>query len=634
MKSLPDLFLGLGKFFKRETPDETTIWGDVLKPPYPADALRVRAQDIQDFQQFRSLAEKMNRTFDAATTDNFTQDFKGSYGSPNTEMFPSSYTMRARGRSLANNTAHGKGLMRVYADNVVGDDPFELEMGIGSKQADGSFKEDTEKNEAIEKWWKRLCRKENFTIRKNMDFMEAMRVVEMARAHPGSVICREHFDYPSEFGFAVDFLEQDRLQEQYVGKSGPESRFGAGNPIRASREYHKRWNYPVAYWILTRHPGEFFGQTPSWEEGQAKNFREQVPASEIIEFCNLRMRPEQDIGATELDATILPLWRIHQYDKSLTLSSIASASKPFWIEEANPTGMELPSAFREMLENWKLNGGGSGDENNPAAAQSGSGTPVQKVSPASREKLPPGFSLKQADPRFPIEAAHEFRLDNLRDVSTATVGSYQQVTGDYQNLGFIAGLMSQQAFQRNMRVRQKSLIEDLRRLFRDALKSSIMAGYFDKRGQNISIMQIEEYVDAAKFKGQQWPFINPLVEMQTLILGCEAGHLTRQQVQDQLPSGMKFSELKAVLEQEMKDLDAAGLPFGKEEATEPGISKQGDEPPGGDKPIPCESDDGGKAKAPSKSKVARPTSRAAGWRRGNIDETTMQLIEHSNNGVH
>ena len=597
---------------------------------------RAQQEKVETYDDFRNLAVTMNRNFDAAATDNFTQDFKGSYLSANAEMFPATYTSRARGRSLVNNTPHAKGLMRVYADNVVGDDPFELEMEVGKKSADGNFIEETETNEAIEKAWKRFCRKENFTTGKRMDFMEAMRVVEMGRAHPGTVICQEHFNFRgNEFGFAVRLLEQDRLQETYTGESGDNSRFGKGNPIRASREYDKDTDEILAYWILNRHPSEIYAQTNVFPAGIID--RIQIPASEIIEFSNLRMRPEQDIGMTELDATIKPLWRLYQFGKSLTLSSIASASKPWWIEEALPTGQELPSEIKELIENYQLNGGSSGDNGkNPAQLQTGNGTPIVKIIPGSREKLPAGMTMKQADPKFPIEGADEFQKNNEREISVATHGSYQQLTGDYQSLGFIAGLMSQQAFQRNMRVRQKSLIEDLRRLFRDWLKSAILARYFDQRGQDILLSRLEEYVDGAKFKGQQWEFVNPLVEAQTLILLCEAGHLTRQDVQDRLTQGKKFSELKAILKQEYEELADAGLPYGQAEATEPGVNKEGDAAPGMEKPEPAESGEGGKAKAPSKAKVARPKTRTARSyatrQRGEIDATTSRLIDHSMNG--
>jgi lambda family phage portal protein len=612
------------------------ITGAALRSPYPDEALRVRAQDIRDFQEFRSLAEKMNRSYDAASGDNFTADFKLTTGSANTEMLPGKYSVRARARTLAKDTPHGKALMRVYADNVVGDDPFELEMEVGSFQtdtgADGkkstTFVEDDETNTAIETAWRRYIRSENFTVRQNMDFMQAMRIVEMSRAREGSVVCRLHPEYTfNEFGFAVDLLEEDRLQEQYMGISPQDGRFGGGNPIRASIEYHPKYNFALAYWLLNRHPGEFFGINQTWQDARGKSFREQVPATEIIHFNNLRNRAEQDIGMTELDATVLPLWRIHQYDKSLTLSSIASASKPWWIEEKMPTGQELPSEIRELVENYKLNGGG-----NAGLATPGSGTPVQTIKPGNREKLPAGMELKQADPKFPIEAAHEFRNDNLRDVSTGTFGSYQQLSGDYQNLGFIAGLMSQQAFQRNVRVRQKTLAEDLRTLFRAWLNATIKSGYFEKRGQDILMSRLEEYVDAHKFKGQQAEFVNPLVQAQALILLEEAHHMSRQDVQDALPNGKKVDKLFAQIAQEEKEAESAGVELNAI-ATEPGVNKEGQNPPGTDLPTKPGTEAGASGDIPPKSKVQSPRTSAV-RRRGEIDATTLALIASSQNGDH
>jgi len=612
---------------------KTGISGAALKAPYAPESMRASAQSVRDFQEFRHMVEKMNRSYDAQTVDNFTRDLRGTYGSATSEIIPAKSATRARGRTLTKDTAHGKGINRVYADNVVGDDAFELEMEVGKTLADGSFEEEKETNRAIEAAWQKACRKENFTVRKNMSFMESMRVVEMARVHPGSVIGRMYTNYPyNEFGFAIDLLEEDRLQEQFNGISGTESKFGRGNPIRASIEYHPVYNFPLAYWILTRHPGDFFGQTTS---NNAQVLREQVPASKIIHFNNLLTRPEQDMGMTELDATILPLWRIHQYDKSLTLSSIASASKPWWIEEAKPTGLELPGELQELVENWRLNGGGGAGGGDIVKAQQGGGNPTTTLTPASREKLPPGMTLKQADPRFPIEAAHEFRNDNLRDISAGTFGSYQQLSGDYQNLGFIAGLMSQQAFHRNVKVRQKSLAEDLRTLFRNWLQSAILKGYFDKLGVNVTLNRLEEYVDGATFKGQQAEFVNPLVQAQALILLNESKHLTRQGVQDALPSGMKIDKLVKQFAQERKEFIDAGLPDPDAEiATEPTLNHEGANATGTELPEPTAGGEGGSAQVPPKSKKQTPRSLKMPRQRGTIDDTTRSLIDMSQNGHH
>ena len=148
--------------------------------------------------------------------------------------------------------------------------------------------------------------------------------------------------------------------------------------------------------------------------------------------------------------------------------------------------------------------------------------------------------------------------------------------------------------------------------------------------------RLEEYVDGAKFKGQAWEFVNPLVEAQTLILLCEAGHLTRQDVQDRLTQGKKFSELKAILKQEFEELAEAGLPYGQAEATEPGVNKEGDSPPGTEKPEAAGTQEGGNAQPTPKSKKALPKSRTARSyatrQRGEIDATTSRLIDHSMNG--
>ena len=469
-----------------------------------------------------------------------------------------------------------------------------------------------------------------------MSAMESWRVVEASLVREGSIICRKHRNYPfNEFGFAVDFLEEDRLQEQFVGKSGNDGRFGVGNPIRASIEYHPKYNFPLAYWLLVRHPGEFFGQAPALYDGSARSFREQVPADEIIHFNNLRDRAEQDVGMTELDSTIQPLWRIHQYEKALTLSSIASAAKPFWLEQREPTGLLLPSD-PSHIEGMGYDNGAIAQQEIPDAQdgvqpqQTGGYPPTNAVVPAARESLPPGYTQKQADPKFPIEAAHDFILDNIRAIAVGAGVSYQHASGDFQNLGFIAGLMCQIPFQDNCRVRQNNLIDGgVDEIFAEWLKSAILIGYFDKSGENVPLSRLDEFLAAAHFKGRGWAFVNPLVQAQALILLNEAGHLTRQQVQNQLPDGMSFEKLVQEFKNEFDEMEENDLPFGKEEATEPGINKQGSDSPGSTKPVPAGTEQGGSADIPPKSKVQSPRSRN---RRLRIDNNTVIAMSMNGDG--
>lgn len=569
----------------------------VMKPEYMA-AYRSIEEQAADWNK------RQSRAYDAGITTNYNMDLRGTYGAPNTEIFPFKYKTRANARSLEKDTPHGKAVIRTFGDNVVGDDPFELEMGL--KKADGKT-DDDEVNDGIEEAWNKYCWSENFTIAGNMSAAEAWRIIEMENACVGNTIMKLHpgFEY-NEFGFAVELQEEDRLQETYVGVSGEDSMFGPGNPIRASIEYHPKYiTRPIAYWILTRHPGEAYAMTAA---GYPKTYREQWPASKIILWQNLKTRAEQDLGMTELDATTQPLWRNYQYDKALVIAAMNACVKAFVIEKKLPTGMQLPVELAndpEAQRVWLGNGlAGTGAVNSGAAVrQNGAATPATVLRPGQERQLEWGQEAKILDPQFPVEAAHEFRQDNLRDIAAGSGTTYQHISGDYQNLGFIAGLMCQQPFQRYMRIRQNHFIENLRKLFREWLRNAILKGYFDRKGVDVEMSRLEEYVEAAKFKGQQWEFVNPLVQAQALIILCEAGHISRQQVQDMLPRGLRLKKLVAALENEAKMLEDAGLQYDDSDVTRPTISKG---EPGQTVP---QAGEGGE-QAPAKQRPANPVRRA------------------------
>lgn len=587
--------------------------GRSLRPPMRA----ITPEHMRDFRRAQDLVDKMTRSYEAARDDGYNADFRGTYGSANTEMLPSRSKMRARARTLAKDTAHGKAIVRAFKNNVVGDDPFRLDMRVGKTEpGTGKFIEEEETNRVIEAGWRRFGRPENFTVRRDMSRTEAFMMMVGSAVTVGSVIVRHHeyFEH-NEFGYAVELLEEDRLQESYLGRSPAEGMFGPGNPIRASVERHPVYQFPLAYWLLSRHPGEFYSQPLFGAADAPQNFRVQVPANSITHFNNLRDRPEQDFGVTELDATMMPLWRIHQYDKSLTLASIASSAKAWWIEKEFPTGVELPEGVREML----MNGGASGAERGAAAAQQGDGGgPAHEVKPADRETLPFGFKMKQADPKFPIEGADEFRKSNARDIAIGVGLSYQDVSGDFQNLGFAAALMCQIPKQDNCKVHQNNMVDVVvRNVFRKWLRSWILS---PKAPPGLMMSRLEEYVDAASFKAKRWAFVNPLVQAQTLILMLDAGIMSPQQVQDQLPDGVSIEDLYAQIAEARDEADKHDLTFASganqmdATTTEPGDDPQDPEKPG--------------EGAPKKKKTGNPVRH----RRARIDPAVLRLIDQNTNG--
>lgn len=582
---------------------------------------------------------KMTRMYAAGMVDEYNADFIPTYGAPNTEILPSIYSVRARMRTLMKDTPQGRAIKRSYMSNVVGPNPFKLDMRYGTwevsdgKQLDGttkkqrSFRINDETNNAVEEFWEWFGKAQNLHTRKLYCWLEANLIVEGETVEAGGVVCRLYNGYPyNEIKFAVDFLETDRLQEQFCGFSGADGKFGAGNPIRGSIEYDKQWGFPVAYWLLTRHPGEFFAQTPTWDEDRAKNFRIQVPASQIIYVSNIRDRAEQDIGMCEAASAVQTIWRNQQFDKALTLCAIACHIRAFVLEKDSPTGMEMPAEIKELVTNFMANypggpqniGGSNADVNNPVETQQDVGTKAVTDRPGQWTTYPPGTKAKIIGSEFPTAESHMFREDNARLGASGAGVSYTDYTGDFQNMGFIAGLMSQVPSHRWYTIRQNHRKENwIEPLFRAALKAAITTGWFDRRGYGfISITKLDDYLQAAKFKGQKWPFVNPLIEIQTLILAMEAGFKSPQQVQDELPDGIAIEDLYKMYSEANQEAENNGLDFSSGDVTRPQISKG---EPGQKVPNPNSPTEGG-AQPPPKSKTPNPLRNGHSGHRPVFDE--------------
>jgi len=382
--------------------------------------------------------------------------------------------------------------------------------------------------------------------------------------------------------------------------------------------------------LLTRNPGDFF--TPGLNDTE-KVYRKRYDADEVILFSNLRERPEQDRGMSNLAAAMPAQWKKEQYARSLTVAAICSCIRAFVIEKKMPTGIEMPpelqNAWRNVMAN--MSGGGQGG-NDPAQKQQGVGQGMKTLKPGQERELPWGYEAKVLAPEFPIEAAHEFIQDLLREIAVGTDVPFQELSGDYQNLGFMAALSCKQPFQRKMRVRQNVFKEDLRRIFKNALRQSIMIGWFDRNcepalADKILLSRLDEFVDAHEFKAQQFEFINPLVQMQGLIIGNDSKHLTDQQVQDALPRGQKIEKHYLQLARERKMKLKLGLPLNEEPA----------EPDPNSKPEPGELEEGGAGATPASQKVGKPKSRSISTpssRAARIGVTSEILHEMSANGEH
>lgn len=516
------------------------------KQPLTGSVIRSATARPRDAEILRTIGDRVTRMYDAAMTNNLNGDFSTTVGSANAEILTSLYLARGRSRTLVKDNPYAKGIVRTMRNNIVGHDPFRLEMKVGKKDAKGKFTPETETNEKIQAAWKKAGSKKNCTVRKDMSRLEMYHAVIASVVRDGSLLARHHRSFPNNsFGYAIELIDIDRLQESYMGKSQD------GNVIRFSIE-RDRFNAPVKYWILTRHPGDLFQTNPP-----ASNvMREGVDAENIIHFNNIRERPEQDVGFPELDSIIQRLHRIDQFDIAHVTAAIYSACKSIWIERVAPTANEY-QADGESREGQKLS----------------------NVEPSTAEILPDGYQAKQLDPKFPLETGPDFKKDQLRGVGAGSGVAYHTLANDLSSVNFSSGRLGENAQRDEFMVRQELMIEDFVRLhFNEWLKYAILSGEVE-----LPLSRLEEFQEAAEFNGRRWSYINPLQDAQADVLRIEAGLDSRDNVIINSERGGDVETVNAEIANGKDSDEEFGLDFSGADPTLPTV-KKGE--PGQEMPAP------------------------------------------------
>lgn len=457
---------------------------NVVKPSH-AEAIRKSPDN-------RLPGHRKLRMYDAATTTNLNVDFPVSITSANAETLTSISATRARARRLVRDNPYAWGVENSYCNNVAGDEPFQLEMKVGKYDADGKFEEEVETNRIIEQAWKEAGRPENCCASRNISRLELYHMAIASVIRDGGILFRHRRAYPqNKFNYAVEPIEADRL-DHFWNRPANET----GNEIQFSIEMDE-WHAPVAYWILTRHPGDIFAYSNS------PRYRERVPAQDIIAFFDLRKRAGQYVGMSRFAPIIQRLHRMDQYDVAEMTAAIVSAIKVGFFTKTNTADQYT----------------GDGEDEN--------GLKIDKVEAGINfEELPDNYDLKQFDPKHPVEAYPAFTRQNLCSVGQGVGLAASTVGGDYSNMSFSTGRLEKLPERDTFRVLQehtkKSFVHPH---FNEWLKYAILSGSL-----KLPISRLEEFQNAAFFHAHRWPYINPLQDAQADILRIEAGLDSRSRV--------------------------------------------------------------------------------------------------------
>ncbi len=443
-----------------------------------------------------------------AIVDRLSTDWRLSSASGNQEIRADIRELRRRARALFRDDAYVTAAVREFVQNIVGEQgirPHPRNTGADGKPAEKA-------NKALVDAFKLWGRKKTTSTDKRLSWVAMQDRIVESWVIDGEAFIRKHKGFRNAFGFALELIDPDLLDEQMNKEA--DSR---GNAIVMGVEIDA-WSAPVAYHFWSHHPAEV---------GRRERLR--IPAEEIIHLFKQK-RPKQVRGVSLLTPIIFRLKMLGAYeDAEVTGARISSSKMGFF--QTNP---EYLDSFEGPVANEKI---------------------IMDVAPGSFEQLPPGMEFKPWDPQHPGTNVAGFVKTILRSIAVGLGMAYTTLAGDLEGTNYSsirAGLLSERDFWRR-----------LQGWISDEVHSDVFAEWLDMAILtpilSLPSKLAERWLDI-EWKGRGWKWVDPYNDARSNEMMLSLGLTSRQQLCAEM--GRDFEDLIDDLKRENEIADAAGVYIG------------------------------------------------------------------------
>jgi lambda family phage portal protein len=348
------------------------------------------------------------------------------------------------------------------------------------------FNYDTEANLMVQDAWKKYLMPKNCTVMRNMSGVQLQRLIVRCWKRDGAIMVRKYRGFNNDFGFAVKPLEIDYLNFWNCGRA-PET----NNRIQFGIEFDY-YDSPIAYWILSRHPGDVLGNDFQ------KVYQTRVPAEDIYMIFDID-RANQMLGMPDFCSIATRLNALHKYEEAEAVAARVAACKGGFISKTIPTEYTGPVDNR--------------------------GNALEEMSPGMVELGDPGEVWHDIDPKHPMDAYGSFVKGMLRGGSAGAGLAYNTVANDLEGVNyssFKAGRLEDTA---QYQADQNHITEQLMQpWFEDWLPFAILKGQI-----KMPITKIQKILDGVNWQPRVWASVEPQKEVTADILEVEAGFATRRE---------------------------------------------------------------------------------------------------------
>ncbi len=449
-----------------------------------------------------SKAPVRYRHFDMAKMGRLTNDWKVVSQSPDALIRPTLRTIRGRSRELAVNNDYYKRFLRMVRRNVIGHQGIRLQ--VKPLQPDG--KVDVGDKRTIETAWKKWCKKKYCSVDGRNSWLDIQQIAVETLARDGECLIRKVKGFNNPFGFALQLIEADMLDDQLNRK------FSDGREISMGVEMDK-WKKPVAYHILTQHPGDdcysFAGQK-----------YQRIPADEIIHLYG-QERPQQTRGIPWGHTAATRLHMNSGYEEAELVAARVGASKMGFIQTE------------------------SGDDY--AGPEDEAGNMYMDAEPGIIEQLSEGQTFTSWDPAHPTSAFDQFEKRMLMGAAAGLDISYHKMANDLAGVNYSSGRLGELDERDAWKMVQTYMVEHLcEDVFEDWLTFAIMSGALA-----LPMSKFDKF-NTPIFRPRGWMWVDPQKEATANVIAVKSGQKTLSDIAAE--QGRDFEE---VVQQMAMDIELA-----------------------------------------------------------------------------
>ena len=446
---------------------------------------------------------KGKRAYGGAMVNRLTQDWLAQSTSYDTELRTSLRALRNRSRQLVRDNDYARNAIRLIRNNVIGTG-IQLQAQVTKRRGTGL---DTKTNAAIEKAWRKWCKRQSCDVAGKMSFHDIQRKAVTAVAVSGEVFIRKIYQSfgGSTIPIALEVIEADLCPEERNGRADN------GNEIRMGVEVDQ-WQRPVAYWFYPHHPGDFQFAGPQVQ----KMIR--IPADEIIHLHVPTDRTGETRGEPWLCSTLKRLHNMGGYEEAEIVAARAQASIVGFIE--TPDGDYA---------------GADGTE----TGYNGLTDRATNMEPGEIQVLSPGEKFTGFAPTRPGGQYDPFMRFMLRGMASGLGISYESLSRDFSQSNYSSSRLAILEDRDNYKILQHWICEwMLQNVYESWLEMAVLSGQLALPGYEVDP---DVYTTAVRWKPRGWSWIDPGKEVEAYQKAVRNGFMTQADVLD-LTGGMDFED--------------------------------------------------------------------------------------------